>query len=242
MPALPCFDRTFATPAENVAADEALLDWCETTDGVGALRFWESDRVFVVVGYGNHVEREVNVERCRTEGVPILRRCSGGGTVLQGPGCLNYAVVLPLKAEPALVNVTATNQFFMARIARALGPLTHRPVAVMGHTDLVMGGLKFSGNAQRRKSRHVLFHGTFLIDFDLPLVGRYLPPPSREPAYRSGRAHGDFLTCLPVDRGELKAALRAAWSATERAGDFPTAPMASLVATKYGRDEYNLGR
>ncbi|HXG47395.1 MAG TPA: lipoate--protein ligase family protein [Methylomirabilota bacterium] len=242
MSALPCFDRTFATPAENVAADEALLDWCETTDGVGALRFWESDRLFVVVGYGNHVDLEVNVAQCRADGVPILRRCSGGGTVLQGPGCLNYAVVLPLTAEPALTNVSATNRFFMTRIVRALSRVTRRPVAVMGHTDLAIGGLKFSGNAQRRKARHVLFHGTFLIDFDLPLIGRYLPPPSREPAYRAGRAHGDFLTCLSVDRGDLKGALRAEWGATPMAADFPTAPLASLVAAKYGRDEYNLRR
>ena len=88
-------DHTLATPAENLACDEALLDLCEEA-GVEILRFWESRQIFVVVGYGNRVASEVNVEECRRRGVPILRRCSGGGTVVQGPGCLNYNLTLRL--------------------------------------------------------------------------------------------------------------------------------------------------
>ena len=53
----------------------------------------------MVVGYANQVEVEVNVPACTARGIPILRRCSGGGTVVQGPGCLNYAVVLRITAD-----------------------------------------------------------------------------------------------------------------------------------------------
>src|SRR5256885_16505266 len=87
-------DLTFATPAENLACDEALLDWFEQDGGPGVLRFWEPPDYFVVVGYGNAVAAEVNVPACETRNIPILRRCTGGGTVLQGPGCLNYSLVL----------------------------------------------------------------------------------------------------------------------------------------------------
>ena len=55
-------DLTFPTPEENLACDEALLDWCEAGDGPEVLRFWEPQQHFVVVGYSNRVEREVNVE------------------------------------------------------------------------------------------------------------------------------------------------------------------------------------
>ena len=82
-------DLTIPSPAENLACDEALLDWCESGDGVECLRFWESPEPFVVVGYANKVETEVNVAACEARKIPILRRCSGGGTVVQGPGCLN---------------------------------------------------------------------------------------------------------------------------------------------------------
>ena len=85
-------DLTLSTPAENLAADEALLDEREATAGEPVLRLWESPEHFVVVGYSNRVGTEVNEPACRARGIPILRRCSGGGTVLQGPGCLNYAL------------------------------------------------------------------------------------------------------------------------------------------------------
>src|ERR1044071_4819214 len=77
-------------PVENLACDEALLDECESSDVPGFVRFWESSSYFVVLGYGKHLEQEVFSEVCAQENIPILRRCSGGGTVVQGPGCFNY--------------------------------------------------------------------------------------------------------------------------------------------------------
>ena len=65
-------------------------------------------------------------------------------------------------------------------------------VKVAGHTDLAVGNLKFSGNAQRRKARYYLFHGTILVDFDLELVGRVLRAPSKEPEYRAQRFASRF--------------------------------------------------
>ena len=95
-PYVTSLDLTLATPEDNLACDEALLDWAEAHESPGLLRFWESDRRFVVLGYANRVADEVDVEACRAEDVPVLRRCSGGGTVLQGPGCVNYALILPM--------------------------------------------------------------------------------------------------------------------------------------------------
>jgi len=116
-------DLTLRTPAENVACDEALLDYCDATRECGVLRFWEPKEHFVVVGYSNKVPLEVNVDACRKNGVVILRRCSGGGTVLQGPGCLNYSLVLRIDSDPALQTVTGTNRFVMERNRAALASL-----------------------------------------------------------------------------------------------------------------------
>ena len=83
------FEATLTSPAENLACDEALLEECESAEHPGFLRFWESPVHFVVLGYGKALEKEVFREECARLEIPILRRCSGGGTVLQGPGCLN---------------------------------------------------------------------------------------------------------------------------------------------------------
>ena len=242
-PYVTSLDLTLATPEDNLACDEALLDWAEAHESPGLLRFWESDRRFVVLGYANRVADEVDVEACRAEDVPVLRRCSGGGTVLQGPGCVNYALILPMNRESAgaLEGITGANRFIMERHRAALSGLLGQPVAIEGHTDLAIDGRKFSGNAQRRKRTHLLFHGSFLLGFDLDRIPRFLRAPSREPAYRQGRGHLDFLTSLNVGRAALQKSLKEAWD-TRPASEIKDlrAHIVQLVAEKYSRDNWNL--
>lgn len=114
---------------------------------------------------------------------------------------------------------------------------------MQGHTDLAIGGFKFSGNAQRRKRTHLLFHGAILLNLDLELLEQVLPMPTLQPDYRSGRSHKDFLTQLGVPAESVKQALRNAWSANEAttlAAQLKRGvPVAKLVAEKYSRADWN---
>jgi len=235
-------DLTFPSPAENLAADEALLDWCEAGEGEAALRFWEAREPFVVIGYANKIATEVNLAACRARNIPVFRRCSGGGTVVQGPGCLNYALVLPIAGDGPFHTISVANQFIMRRNRTALQsalPVPHPAIAVRGHTDLAAGSRKFSGNSQRRRKHFLLFHGTFLLGFDLSLISELLPMPSKQPDYRESRPHADFLTNLNVPVKAVKAALRQAWKAEEPLKDFPDEMMAALAREKYTTREWN---
>lgn len=233
-------DHTCATPEANLACDEALLDAAESEVGGSCLRFWESSQLFVVVGYANHVSREVNVSFCQEHAIPVLRRCSGGGTVVQGAGCLNYALVLPIDARGPTRNISAANQFIMERNRAALERLTGQPIAIAGHTDLTMAGRKFSGNAQRRRHRFLLFHGTFLLHFDLSLIAAILNHPSLEPEYRERRAHGEFLVNLGQVAEKAKVALQGVWAATEGIAAVPEPRLRQLVTQKYATADWNL--
>jgi lipoate-protein ligase A len=226
-------DFTCSSPAQNLAADEALLEAAEAGRGGECLRFWESPEHFVVVGYGNRIETEVNLPACRDAGVAVRRRISGGGTVLQGPGCLNYALILRINDAGPTRGIRATNEFVMGRNAAALSGLLGAAVRVEGDTDLALGGRKFSGNAQRRRRHFLLFHGTFLVSFDLPLLTRYLREPLRRPGYRAARRHSDFVMNLGVPPGRVKAALMAAWGAT--VAEVPAALMAATAALADGK-------
>ena len=236
--------RTFLEPTDNLACDEALLEAAEAGELGAVLRLWESPRYFVALGYTNTAETEVHVERCREANVPILRRCSGGGTVLQGPGCFNYSLIAPIDPE-GTGNVESTNRFVMERHRGACERLFGRTVKVAGHTDLVVEDpsgvdLKFSGNAQRRKSRYFLFHGTILLHMDLNEVSRLLRPPSKEPEYRSGRPHSDFVTNVGVTRADLTGALVREWEVQGTLDAAPQERLNALVASRYGRDDWNL--
>ena len=232
-------DLSFDSPAHDLACDEALLESAEAGEGGTVLRFWESPTYFVALGYTNKAAIEANLSACEAQNVPILRRCSGGGTVLQGPGCLNYALVHAVEAGQAL-NVGATNALVMETNRRALESVLARPIELAGHTDLALEGRKFSGNAQKRKARFFLFHGTILLDFDLDLVEKLLLPPSKEPDYRARRSHLEFIRNIPLSHEQVKNALREVWSAKEQLEDWPHQRTDALVVEKYARDEWNL--
>lgn len=299
-------DFTYSKPVQNLACDEALLDAAEATGGPDVLRFWEPRTHFVVLGYGDRAEKEVNAAACRRDGIPILRRSSGGGTVLQGPGCLNYSLILKIDTLGPLRSIVSANRFIMERNRAALesavsaassaskvdAPVTRgsdltpslspsaegrvpeaadcpppfplpigwgeggrrpgeeiqgsetisekllRKVSIRGHTDLAMGELKFSGNAQRRKKHFLLFHGTFLLGMKLDLLEKYLPMPSRQPTYRQARGHSAFVMNLNIPAEPIKHALQAAWKAAEPLLTPPQDDSMSLICDKYETNEW----
>ena len=236
-------DLTLPSPAENLAGDEALLDWSESGGGGEILRFWEPREYFVVVGYANKTATEVNVAACEAKGIPIYRRCSGGGTVVQGSGCLNYALILRITADGPLHNIGVANQFIMRQNRAAIESvfcIPHSAIAMRGHTDLTMGDRKFSGNSQRRRKHFLLFHGTFLLNFNLALVSELLPLPSKQPAYRESRSHDRFLTNLNVAADKVKAALRQVWKVGETLKNPPLEKISTLAREKYATREWNL--
>ena len=237
MTGLRLLDVTFGAPAQNLACDEALLDELEAGFGEPTLRFWESHVPFIVVGYSNSTATEVNSAECKRRGIPILRRISGGGTVVQGPGCLNYNLTLPISDETA--GITQTNCFIMQRHRQALSTLLDREVQIQGHTDLTIGGLKFSGNAQRRKSRALVFHGCFLLHYNLDLIEAVLAHPSKEPAYRNHRSHKEFLTNLNVPPATIKNALASAWGANETVTHPSHIRIEALVHERYANPAWN---
>ena len=236
------FAHTFPTPAENLAADEALLELAERGEGDEILRFWESPTPFVALGYTNSIATETQRDQCAKLQIPILRRVSGGGTVLQGPGSFNYALILEIGAHPLLATVSESNAYIMARQKNALQVLAGQlngEIRVQGTTDLTLDDRKFSGNAQRRKRRFTLFHGTFLLDLPLDLISQTLKIPARQPDYRQKRTHQEFLTTLPLTRAQIKTALGDEWQAHGNLTRFPDELMQQLLTERYRNREWN---
>ena|SRR5438132_1970024 len=230
---------TFADPAQNLACDEALLEWCEQEDAEGVLRIWEPQNYFVVLGYSNKVATEVNVSACAANGIAILRRFSGGGAVLQGPGCLNYALVVKTERTGVVGDITASYARVLERHRRFFQRLTSQAVQIQGVSDLTLDGQKFSGNAQHRSHHYALVHGSFLLSFDLALLETCLRMPSRQPAYRQNRSHGSFLRNLFIDAATIREGLKTQWAIVGELHEIPYGKIDELVSKRYSRSEWN---
>ncbi|MGE5509359.1 MAG: lipoyl protein ligase domain-containing protein [Chitinophagales bacterium] len=180
----------------------------------------------IVLGCGTPAAPDVDLDNCRADAVPVYRRRGGGGAVVLGPGVVVVSGCFP-KVEgrwpdewsARLVAVVGTALAAAARPEPASAGSGPRPELVsrgLGDLCLAPAGdepeRKILGSSLYLPKDAVLYQASLLYRADLSLITRYLGPPSREPAYRRGRAHADFVANLPwaLDLACLEARLNAA--------------------------------
>lgn len=197
------FHHTYQDPKKNIDVDKFLLE--EVNNGNysnGILRLWESSTYFVVLGLSKKIIDDVHEENCIKNEIPILKRCSGGGTVLQGPGCFNYSYILPICLADELSSLSQTTSYVLNLVKDTLSSKIPN-IELTGISDLAINNVKFSGNAQRRLKHAILFHGTILYNFNLSLINDYLKEPPIQPEYRKKRSHDKFVRNIPLSYEDL---------------------------------------
>ncbi len=177
--------------AGNLAMDDAAARSASAT-GLRRLRFWWGGPPAVVMGSSERPEQVVYSEACVRRGVEVLKRSTGGGSVLQTAGVLNYSLITPAPASLDPKIGFRPGLDLICAILAAFGVVGK----ATGTSDVAVGDRKISGNAQARRWKAVLVHGTLLVDFDYDLADAVLKHPPREPAYRRARSHRDFLVTL----------------------------------------------
>lgn len=188
-----CHVMSSGTVSENLATEKKSLE-CGA-QGIRELRFWSSADHAVVLGLGGRVEEDVDQKECQKHGVSILRRQSGGGTVLQGPGVLNVTLTQPWKR--GLGAVRGELCLLGKALAKGVSAVGSSAWVEEDSGDVIIKEkgepVKICGLSARAKSGGILLHGSVLVDPDMALMGSVLRVPKRQPAYRHGRSHLDFL-------------------------------------------------
>ncbi len=256
-PAAAWLDVTLPTVEENLALDEALLELAhEGQAETNCVRTWMAEEPTVVLGSSGRLAEEVDMEACARHGVRVIRRPSGGGTVLLGPGCLMWSVIVPHPAGPPPIESIHAGMLaplaaaLSARLRAVAAPTADAAVVSRrGTSDLAItrGAAedrprKVAGTALRVRRHGVLYHGTLLDAFDLGLVSRVLRHPPREPGYRAGRRHGEFLANLGLGRETLEGIVREAFGAANVQSAWPSDRVARLVRDRYAADEWTARR
>lgn len=153
-------------------------------------RLFETQRNVVVLSSSNDAGRETYADICSELDIPILQRRGGGGTVLLGPGCL--VLTLAFYAKELF-----SNQRYFASInqlwANALLDAGVPNLMTRGHSDLAFGERKIAGTSLFRRKHLLVYQGSLLVDPHFSLLEKVLKHPSREPDYRQGRSHREFL-------------------------------------------------
>jgi lipoate-protein ligase A len=148
-----------------------------------------------VLGISSRAAEELHVPACEADGVPVLRRLSGGAAVLLGPGAVCFGAFLPHEAFPDAATIGGAYRTVVSALARAFASVGVQTGFELP-CDVTVGARKLVGMAQARRRSASLVHGVVPVTLSVGEVERYLSHPPEEPAYRAGRSHGDFMTTL----------------------------------------------
>jgi len=170
--------------------DATLLE-----DNTSTYRYlvWEPGVLCIVLGQSNQPDQSVYVERAAADNVPVYKRPSGGETVVLSPGTL---VVSILKRGDGLRSPRLYFNAYNEKIIQALRGLGIKNLSVNGISDICIGNQKILGSSIYRNKDRVFYHGVLNRAESVDIIERYLKHPLREPEYRDGRSHKDFVTSL----------------------------------------------
>lgn len=177
-----------------------------------SLQVWSPECDIVVLGNGDRVESACHRDRCAARGVPILRRKGGGGAVVLHPHCIVVSMGLWVGRYFhnahyfACINAALIES--LACYRTALADLRPR-----GFSDIAWGERKVGGTSIFRSRNYLLYQASLLYRSEVEKITALLLHPSREPDYRAGRTHAQFLCGLAdlvpdSDQDAISAVLR----------------------------------
>ncbi len=157
---------------------------------------------YVCIGYHQDLEKEVDVEFCRTNDIPMFRREVGGGGVYLDGDQLFYQLIIH-KDNPL---VPADKSSFYRKFLqppietyREIGvPAEYKPV-----NDIVTHQRKISGNGAAEIGDYLILVGNLILDFNYEMMSRVLKVPDekfRDKVYKSMREN---LTTIKRELGEV---------------------------------------
>jgi lipoate---protein ligase len=178
--------------AENMALDEALLELKGRRETPDTIRFLQFSPRAVLIGYHQAVEEEVREEFCRSAGIDINRRITGGGAIFFDESQLGWEVI----CDKAFFGLTTPTPGLFRTLCEpvliALDLLglkaTFRP-----RNDIEIRGRKISGTGGTESDGAFLFQGTMLTDFDVDTMLRCLRIPVEKLKNRVFQARGQCL-------------------------------------------------
>ncbi|MBB3185907.1 lipoyl protein ligase domain-containing protein [Microbacter margulisiae] len=170
---------------------------------------WIPRQNCIVLGASNRAEEALYAERVEQDAIPVLKRPSGGQTVMLTPGNLLVAVVF---AEQTSLQPKVIFHYVNDLIIAAIAGSGIYGLATRGISDISYGNRKISGSSIYRSRNTLLYHAVINVSESASTFEKYLKHPSKEPDYRLGRSHSEFVTSLreigyPYDVLHLQSAI-----------------------------------
>ena len=175
---------------------------------------WVPDDVYVVLGNSNKPHENLNEDKITEDGVQVYKRPSGGETVVLTPNTLVISIKI---MQDKFADPQRYFRYFNQKIIQGLENAGVQNVNYRGISDVAINSRKILGSSIYRKRKAVFYHAVLNISEPVETIERYIKHPTKEPDYRKGRSHKEFVTSLhnegyPFSVEQLRDALKVALS------------------------------
>ena len=162
----------------NMAIDKAVLEANSKGKVPPTVRFYTWKPSAISIGYFQSLEDEIDLAVCKKFGIDYVRRITGGGAVFHDKE-LTYSIVISESHPQIPKNILESYGKICGAVIKGLSNIGIESEYVPIN-DIAVGGKKISGNAQTRKLKTVLQHGTVLMDVDVEKMFKILKVPNEK--------------------------------------------------------------
>jgi lipoate-protein ligase A len=145
--------------------------YCTTEASHGTIVVLTPKEPYVSIGYHQYLEKEIDTEYCQEQGIPIIRREVGGGTVFLDKDQLFFQCVFPRDKAP--LRVDRLYEFFLQPAVN-----TYRSLGVDAYyrsvNDIQVDEKKISGTGAGRVGDASVVVGNIIFDFNYGEMSRVL--------------------------------------------------------------------
>jgi len=154
---------------------------------------WIPDKVYIVLGASNNRNDALYMDKVISDNITVLKRPSGGQSVMLTP---NNIIIAAVFFDKNTLHPKDVFQHINQLIISTIENTGMQNLSMMGISDIAISGKKILGSAIYRSKEALLYHAVLNLGEPSATFSKYLKHPSKEPDYRNGRSHSEFVTSL----------------------------------------------
>lgn len=169
------------------------FDIFESKSSTCRFSLWKPDNLIVVIGQSNVAEKSLIIDNILKDNIPVYKRPSGGQAVVLTPYTLVFSTLFTSDTfENPGKYFTAIND----KIIKVLNKIGINNLSQKGISDIAINEKKILGSSIYRRSGKLFYHAVLNVGENAETFEKYLLHPEKEPDYRNGRSHKEFVTSL----------------------------------------------
>ncbi|MCB9029079.1 MAG: hypothetical protein H6545_08230 [Bacteroidales bacterium] len=165
-------------------------------EGATGILVWQPQETIIVLGQSNSIETSLRTEAVEADGVRVTKRPSGGETVILTPLTVAFTVA---RNFPVMIRFGDFFSMVNSVVIEGLAEMGVSRLGPKGISDITLGNKKILGSSMRKVGSKLVYHAVLNIAENPALFSKYLSHPRREPDYRAGRSHHEFVTSLAAE-------------------------------------------